>query len=174
MLPKASDMSIPIVMSDECLVHWRLMVKPSITRKFWIALAVTGGIIAAIGVITLYDKYTLPDRLTTSLRGSAVHGELFTKSKLINFREEGPVNLNGDGSMEGVFQLSKAEVETLLASDPPLKCAKRQDCDIENTDYSLDKTKTHYCSSRNEHGGVLYVLCVDTQKNQVEWRVMWY
>lgn len=136
-------------------------------KKFaLVAFGVVFGTVLLVLGLTYYGHKTLPNRLTASVKEVAVNKDIFTRSKLVEYHEEVIwVNINGDGSIEGTFQLSKEEIEILLSSDSLIKCPVRKSCELKKSD--------RY-STANVSGGTLYAINIDSVKNQVRWTVTWY
>ncbi|HUC90263.1 MAG TPA: hypothetical protein VMR45_05670 [Patescibacteria group bacterium] len=119
--------------------------------------------VLAIYGLTIYDRKTLPRRLTASIKEIVVHKELFTESKLISYNEDDPINLNGDGIMTGTYKLSPAEMKLLLSGSLAI-CPPNAKC---------SETKTSYTVSQNTQDET-YSLDIDPDKNTVTLEVTWY
>jgi len=127
-------------------------------KPIWIALAIIA-VISAFFVWAILDgRRTLPDRLTTSIQEHVRH------------ESSTPFNFNGDFSMDGVFQLSHSDTESLLGLDSILHCTGVDLCDIEKPHYISDHSSSYYCTTADDRvTNTTYDLCVDPLKNQAMW-----
>jgi len=131
----------------------------------WIACVAIVGIVIFVAGAFIYDNMSLPGRLTSSINSYITQKDIFTESKLVDYSKDGPINLNGDGSMEGTFRLSGLEIGALSSSNDLMKCPPKEDCKVQ---------KNGSCTSVDIRGGVLNILCVDTENNEAHWSVTWY
>lgn len=145
-------------------------------RKKWILiLTITGVALILSASIWLYGYLNpLSKRLTSSVRSAAVHGEVFTESKLIKTNEEYDLNPQGDGTMEGIYQLTPSDVKQLLSADPPLICQRQENCRASKTYYAPNNPSPYYYAKTDVIGEELSELEINIATSQVTWRITWY
>ena len=146
------------------------MLKHRRLRIVWVSFAVVVCAAAIVYGINLYDESTLPSRITSAAKDHVVNKSIFTEAKLIEYHEDSPINLNGDETLEGVFQLSKEDMKTLLSPKTLLVCQATENCTVEQTTYTPAGANT----SADSPGGTLYNLDIDTVKNQATWTITLY
>jgi hypothetical protein len=149
------------------------MVKPKPKRPsvaFWFVLIIF--ILAISGIVFLILPGTPPKRLlTSSIKEHVNHKSFFSEDKIIKI-QDGPYGFQGDGSLQGTFQLSKNEVEKLISTKPIINCPKNE-CKLYNVgSHGADNP---YCEGAKVHNtDKTYDLCVDTNSNQIYWSIFWY
>ncbi|HSX33121.1 MAG TPA: hypothetical protein VLF91_02175 [Candidatus Saccharimonadales bacterium] len=120
-----------------------------------------------IALIGFQDKRTLPDRLTLSVNQHVLQKGIFTKQKLIAQHEDNAFNLNGDFTINGIFQLSQAETKSLMTADAVLQCTPNSDC-VVGQQYSSDRAQL--CTTATEQKtDKVYTLCTSPSTNQASW-----
>jgi hypothetical protein len=145
----------------------RKLNKPIIINVIIGGLVLIG--LAGWAFVSWINYPSLSERLTSTVKEHTTHPEFFTESKLIDkYDDPMYVNINGDGKMGGTFQLSKAEIVTILQSDSLIKCPPGENCQMGTRDHQPD------CVKADVAGGVMYDLCVDRLTNRVTWSVVWY
>lgn len=131
------------------------------------------GLVAALGA-GLIVFFLVSDRLTASYRLNAIVNEyhldrsIFSAQKLIRTHDDW--DLRGDGSLEGIYSLTSAEVERLLKTETLISCKKDIACDIQ--EQMLDSARN--VTLKEETSDMELTLYIDRKSQEAHLRLFLY
>lgn len=136
-----------------------------------LAIAISMGLIAIVICTYIATYPSLSSRLTSTIKEYATIPDIFTIDKLIRTHEDSYTNPNGDGSMQGTYQLTEPDIAKLLQISNPLTCPTGVKCTIHQ---KLTNPNGYCVSGARQDRDIAFTLCINPTNNQVEWSYLFY